>query len=65
MKAVRIHEFGDAGVLRVEDLPEPVLGEDEALILVRAASGTEAACTKSRVRGLGAQSRAGTVTCSA
>ncbi len=38
MKAVRIHEFGDAGVLRVEDLPEPVLGEDEALILVRAAS---------------------------
>lgn len=38
MKAVRIHEFGGADVLRVEDLPEPVLGEDEALILVRAAS---------------------------
>ena len=38
MKAVRIHEFGGADVLRVEDVPEPVLGEDEALILVRAAS---------------------------
>ena len=38
MKAVRIHEFGGADVLRVEDVAEPVLGEDEALILVRAAS---------------------------
>ena len=38
MKAVRIHEFGGADVLRFEEVPEPVLGEDEALILVRAAS---------------------------
>jgi len=38
MKAVRIHEFGGADVLRVEDIPEPILGESEVLILVRAAS---------------------------
>ncbi len=38
MKAVRIHEFGGADVLKLEDLPKPVAGPGEVLIEVRAAS---------------------------
>ena len=38
MKAVCIHEFGGAEVLRVEDLPRPTPGPGELLIEVRAAS---------------------------
>ncbi|HEY2177658.1 MAG TPA: NADP-dependent oxidoreductase, partial [Caulobacteraceae bacterium] len=38
MKAVCIHEFGGADVLRVEDLPRPEPGPGEVLIEVRAAS---------------------------
>ncbi|HEY7098324.1 MAG TPA: zinc-binding dehydrogenase [Terriglobales bacterium] len=36
MKAVRIHEFGDASVLRYEDISNPVLRKDRVLIRVRA-----------------------------
>ena len=38
MKAVRIHEHGDEGVLRYEDAPDPAIGPDEVLVRVRAAS---------------------------
>jgi NADPH:quinone reductase-like Zn-dependent oxidoreductase len=38
MKAVRIHEFGSADVLKVEDLPRPSPAAGEVLIEVRAAS---------------------------
>ena len=38
MKAVRIHEFGGAEVLRIEDLPRPEPSPGEVLIEVRAAS---------------------------
>ena len=38
MKAVRIHEHGDEGVLRYEDAPDPTIGPDEVLVRVRAAS---------------------------
>lgn len=38
MKAVRFHEYGDASVLRYEDVPEPVIGPGEALVHVRAAA---------------------------
>src|SRR5919199_1847975 len=38
MKAVRIHEDGGPEVLRYEDAPDPVAGEGEALIRLRAAS---------------------------
>jgi NADPH:quinone reductase-like Zn-dependent oxidoreductase len=38
MKAIRIHEFGDTGVLELEDLPEPTPAPGEVLIEVRAAS---------------------------
>src|SRR3972149_3873660 len=38
MKAVRIHEHGDEGVLRYEDAPAPAIGPDEVLVRVRAAS---------------------------
>jgi NADPH:quinone reductase-like Zn-dependent oxidoreductase len=38
MKAVRIHEFGDANVLTMEETPKPVLHDGEILIKVRAAS---------------------------
>lgn len=38
MKAVRFHEYGDASVLRYEDVPEPVIGPGEALVRVRAAA---------------------------
>jgi NADPH:quinone reductase-like Zn-dependent oxidoreductase len=36
LKAVRFHEYGGPEVLRYEDVPEPVLLEDEVLIRVRA-----------------------------
>ncbi len=36
MKAVRIHSFGDAGVLKLEDVPKPAIGPDEVLVKVAA-----------------------------
>jgi NADPH:quinone reductase-like Zn-dependent oxidoreductase len=36
MKAVRFHEYGDAGVLRFEDSPDPDLGPGDVLVRVRA-----------------------------
>ncbi len=36
MKAVRIHSFGDAGVLKHEDVPKPAIGPDEVLVKVAA-----------------------------
>lgn len=38
MKAVRIHEYGDESVLRYEDAPDPVAGDGEVLVRVRAAA---------------------------
>ena len=38
MKAVRIHEDGGPEVLRYEDVPDPVAGEGEVLVELRAAS---------------------------
>ena len=35
MKAVRFHEYGDTGVLRYEDAPEPEIGSNDVLIKVR------------------------------
>lgn len=35
MKAVRFHEYGDPGVLRYEDAPEPEIGSNDVLIKVR------------------------------
>jgi len=37
MKAVRIHEYGAANVLKYEDAPVPDIGPDGVLIKVRAA----------------------------
>jgi NADPH:quinone reductase-like Zn-dependent oxidoreductase len=34
MKAVRIHAYGDANVLRYEDVPEPDIGDDDILVRV-------------------------------
>jgi NADPH:quinone reductase-like Zn-dependent oxidoreductase len=34
MKAIRFHEYGDAGVLRYEDAPEPGFGPDQVLIRI-------------------------------
>lgn len=36
MKAIRFHEFGGPEVLKYEDIPEPVLREDQVLVRVRA-----------------------------
>lgn len=36
MKAIRVHEFGDAGVLRYEDAPTPEPGPGEARVRVEA-----------------------------
>lgn len=38
MKAVRFHEFGDPGVLRFEDVEQPVAGPGQVLIRVAATS---------------------------
>ncbi|GAA2052477.1 NADP-dependent oxidoreductase [Catenulispora yoronensis] len=38
MKSARIHEYGDASVIRYEDAPRPVPGPDEVLIQVAATS---------------------------
>jgi NADPH:quinone reductase-like Zn-dependent oxidoreductase len=38
MKAAVINEYGDEGVLSYQDMPDPVIGPDEVLIRVRAAS---------------------------
>jgi NADPH:quinone reductase len=38
MHAVRIHQFGDASVLRYEEIPEPTPGPGQVRIAVRAAS---------------------------
>ena len=37
MKAIRLHQYGDADVLRFEDAPLPRIADDELLIKVRAA----------------------------
>ena len=34
MKAVRIRAYGDASVLRYEDIPEPAVGDDDILVRV-------------------------------
>lgn len=36
MRAVRFHEYGDAGVLRVEDVPRPAAGPGQVLLRVAA-----------------------------
>ncbi len=38
MKAVRIHRFGEADVVQVEEVEKPVAGDGEILVRVRAAS---------------------------
>jgi NADPH:quinone reductase-like Zn-dependent oxidoreductase len=38
MRAVRIHSYGDAGVLTIEDAPRPTPGEGEVLIRIFATS---------------------------
>src|SRR5579859_7498532 len=36
MKAIRIHEFGEASVLKLEDVPEPKSGATQILVRVKA-----------------------------
>jgi len=37
MKAIRVHEYGGAAVLKLEDVPDPVAGPGEVVVRVRAA----------------------------
>ena len=37
MKAIRFHDYGDASVLKLEDLPIPVIAPDGVLVRVHAA----------------------------
>ena len=37
MKAIRIHEFGGPGVLKLEEIPQPTPGEGQVLVRVKAA----------------------------
>ena len=36
MKAIRIHEFGEADVLKYEDVPDPAAGPGQVLVKVEA-----------------------------
>jgi len=47
MKAIRIHDYGDADQLRYEDAPVPDIAPDEVLIRIHAA-GVNPADWKSR-----------------
>ena len=38
MKTVRIHEYGNADVLRIEEMPVPKIADDELLVKIHAAS---------------------------
>jgi NADPH:quinone reductase-like Zn-dependent oxidoreductase len=38
MKAIRIHDYGDAGVFGYEDAPLPEMRADEVLVKIHAAS---------------------------
>lgn len=38
MKAIRFHEFGEVDVLKYEDVPDPVIGDDEVLVRVKSAA---------------------------
>ena len=38
MQAVRIHEHGDAGIVKYESAPEPKPKKDEVLVQVKAAA---------------------------
>jgi len=44
MKAVRIYEYGDPGVLRYEEAPLPLIGADEVLVRVHSAAVNPADC---------------------
>jgi NADPH2:quinone reductase len=37
MKAIRVHEFGPPGVMRLEDVPEPKAGAHQVVVTVKAA----------------------------
>jgi NADPH2:quinone reductase len=37
MKAIRVHEYGGAAVLKLEDVPDPKAGAGEVVVRVRAA----------------------------
>src|SRR5438045_9251957 len=36
MKAIRVHAFGDSGVLKLEDVPDPKPGSGQVLVQVKA-----------------------------
>src|SRR5215471_10705001 len=36
MKAIRVHEFGGPGVLRLETVPDPVAGAGQVVVSVKA-----------------------------
>lgn len=38
MKAIRFHEFGEVDILKYEDVPDPVIGDDEVLVHVKSAA---------------------------
>src|SRR5690349_7424966 len=37
MKAIRAHEFGPPGVMRIEEIPSPVPGHGQVLVAIKAA----------------------------
>jgi len=57
MKAIRMHAYGGADVLKYEDAPQPQPAADEVLIRVRAAGVNPVDWQKPRVRMLSVQLR--------
>lgn len=36
MKAIRVHQFGDPSVMKIEEIPDPVVGPDQVLVKIKA-----------------------------
>ena len=48
MKAIRVHEFGEPEVLKLEDVPDPTPGPNQVVVAVRAVGVNRSTSTSAR-----------------